>query len=75
MVIQMGQSRAGNNTPPMGLLGDYEDEVLNAGWNPAVPFLLHDVAQCSRTPEQPEERSTMDVDEFLDRVYALATHI
>ena len=75
MVIQMAQPRAGANTPPIGLSGDYEDEILNAGWNPAVPYLLNDVARCSRTPEQSEEQSAMDVDAFLDRVYALATQI
>ena len=76
MVIQMGQNRTGTNAPPIGLRSeDYEDEILNAGWNPAVPYLINDVARCSRTPEQPEEQSAMDVDAFLDRVYALATQI
>ena len=75
MVIQMGQHRTGTNPPPIAACGDYEDEILDAGWNPAVPYLLNDVARCSRTPEQPEEQSTMDVDAFLDRVYALATQI
>ena len=73
-VIFMEQHR-GTRKPPFVFAGDYEDEILSAGWNPAVPHLIQDVARYSRSPELPESLSTVDVDAFLDRVYALATQV
>ena len=74
MVIFMDQHRGAPKAPPLGFnAGDYEDEILNAGWNPEVPYLINDVVRCTRSPELPEDESTVDVDAFLDRVYALAT--
>ena len=62
-------------TPMAAGLALYAEEILHAGWNPAVPHLINDVARCARTRELCEEESTFDVDAFLDRVYALATQI
>ena len=76
MTMYMDQTWSGTDAPPMGLnLAAYGDEVLNAGWNPAVPNLINDVARYERSSESSRDLSTIDVDEFLDRVYALATQI
>ena len=73
MMNYMDRHRAGTEAPAIGLIaGDYEDEILNAGWNPAVPYLNNDVVRCARSPE---DESTVDVDAFLDRVYAVAAQI
>ncbi len=65
------------NLAPRGgfSLSAYEDEIQNAGWNPAVAFMFSDVVQSPRSPELPQDLSTVDVDVFLDRIYALATQI
>jgi len=76
MMSYMQRHRAATEAPAFGLnTGDYEDEVLHAGWNPAVPYLNNDVVRYARSPEATEYESTVDVDAFLDRVYAGATQI
>ncbi|HKA41406.1 MAG TPA: hypothetical protein VKF40_05380 [Burkholderiales bacterium] len=51
----------------------YTDEILCANWNPAIR-LAGAVNQNERRPRQrqPEDAMTIDVDAFLDRLYALA---
>ena len=55
----------------------YDDEVLCVNWNPAIHGLAASWYQTSGelSPELPEDLSTMDVDAFLSRVYALATQV
>ena len=55
--------------------GTYGEEIMNSNWNPAVIYMFKDVAQEPATAELPEDLSTVDVDTFLGRVYALATQI
>lgn len=73
MVIYLNEHRAA----PASVLknGAYGDEIMNANWNPAVAYLLDGVTQYTISPELPEDLSSVDVDAFLDRVYALATQI
>ncbi len=76
MVIYMDQHKVAQAAPRGGFSHDaYEDEILNAGWNPSVAFLFNDVVQSAQSPELPEDLSTVDVDAFLDRIYALATQV
>jgi len=55
--------------------GTYGDEIMHANWNPTVVYLFKDAAQRALSPELPFDLTTVDVDEFMDRVYALATQI
>lgn len=74
MVIYLDQHRAA--TPDSGSEnGTYGDEIMNSNWNPAVVYLSSDVAQRAISPELPDDASAVDVDAFLDKVYALATQI
>ena len=76
MVIYMDPYRATRAAPATVLKnGTYGDEIMNANWNPAVVYLFKNVAQCAISPELPADMSTVDVDEFLGKVYALATQI
>ncbi len=54
---------------------NYDDEIMNSNWNPAVVDLVYGGARHTGSPGLPDDLSTADVDEFLDRVYALATQI
>ena len=76
MVFYLDQYRAAN-AAPVGMLknGTYGDEVMYANWNPAVVYMANAVAQCALSPELPEDLTTIDVDAFLAKVYALATQI
>ena len=76
MVIYMDECRATRAAPVRVLKnGTYGDEILNANWNPAVVYMFNNVAQRALSPELPDDLATVDVDEFLGRVYALATQI
>jgi hypothetical protein len=76
MVIYLDQHRAHNAIPVSGWEnGTYGDEIMNSNWNPAVVYLSSDVAQHAISPELPDDAPAVDVDAFLDKVYALATQI
>ena len=76
MVIYLDQYRAVNTAPDAWLKnGTYGDEVMQAGWNPAVLQMLREPVHASPSPELPHDLSTVDIDAFLDRVYGLATLI
>ena len=53
----------------------YGDEIMNSNWNPAVVYLVNDGTQRVNSPDMPDDLSTVDADEFLSRIYALATQI
>ena len=76
MVIYLDQYRP-TKAAPVSVLknGTYGDEIMNSNWNPAVIYLLNDVAQRAISPELPEDLTTVDIDSFLGKVYALATQI
>jgi hypothetical protein len=76
MVIYLDQHRAPNATSDSGSKNDtYGDEIMNSNWNPAAVYMSCDVGQRAITPELPDDASAIDVDAFLDKVYALATQI
>jgi len=76
MVIYLDQHRAVSAIPGSGFKNStYEDEIMDSNWNPAVVYLGGDIAQRSISPELPDDDSTLDVNAFLDKVYALATQI
>jgi hypothetical protein len=55
----------------------YNDELLCANWNPEVPLLLRSGCQNEQgpSPQLPDNAAAIDVEGFLERVYALATHL
>ena len=76
MVIYLDQHRAPSAIPSNGLQNDtYGGEIMDSNWNPAVVYLGGDIAQRSISPELPDDDSTLDVNAFLDKAYALATQI
>lgn len=76
MVIYLDQHRATSATPGNGWNnGTDGDELMNSNWNPNVFYLSDDVARCAISPELPDDDSALDVNAFLDKVYALATQI
>ena len=76
MVIYLDQHRAASAIPGNGLKsGTYGDEIMNSNWSPAVVYLGGDIAQRSISPELPDDDAGLDVNAFLDKVYALATQI
>lgn len=48
----------------------YSDEVLCAGWNPAIALQQHAYFEQSRTPAIPLELVAVDVEQFLQKMYA-----
>jgi hypothetical protein len=76
MVIYMDEYRMAKAAPVSVLKnGTYGDEIMHASWNPAVVYMFSNVAQRAIGPELPVDLTTVDVDEFLGKVYALATQI
>lgn len=55
--------------------GTYGDDVLNAGWNPAVLHALHTPSQQALSPELPDDLSAIDVESLMNRIYALASQV
>ena len=54
--------------------GTYDAEVMEAGWNPAVLLALPERSTV-QSPELPPSMTNVDVDEFLSRVYGVASLI
>ena len=75
MVIYMDEYRTVKAAPATWLKnGTYGEEVMQAGWNPAVVDMLREPLPAP-SPDLPHDLSTIDVDAFLDRVHGLATVI
>jgi len=55
--------------------GTYDDDVMNANWNPAVLYAFSTPSQQSLSPEIPDDFSAIDVDSLMNRIYALASQI
>lgn len=55
----------------------YDEELMCVNWNPAIGVIAMSCYQTAQelSPELPEDLATVDVDAFLDRVYALASQI
>ena len=55
--------------------GTYDDDVMNANWNPAVLYAFSTPSQQSLSPDIPDDFSAIDVDSLMNRIYALASQI
>jgi hypothetical protein len=75
MIIYLDEFRTVKEAPATWLKnGTYGEEVMQAGWNPAVVNMLREPLPAP-SPELPHDLATIDVDAFLDRIYGLATTI
>jgi hypothetical protein len=57
---------------------NYNEELLCVNWNTAVavaPIALSRATSSSAIPDFPEFHAGVDIDEFVDHIYALATQI
>ena len=76
MVIYMDQYKTAKAAPATWLKnGTYGDEVMQAGWNPAVIQMLREPAATAASPELPHDMATVDVDALMSRIYGLAAMI
>jgi hypothetical protein len=48
----------------------YSDEVLCAGWNPAIALQQHAYMERSQASAMPPELVAIDIDQFLRKMYA-----
>ena len=55
--------------------GTYGADVMNTTRKSATLLALHTPAQTLLSPELPTDLSTIDMDDFLSRVYALASQV
>jgi uncharacterized membrane protein YqgA involved in biofilm formation len=71
MAIERQEKKAGKRTEPTRR---YDDEILSANWNPAIALVAMSCNQIEQglRSRLPEDLTMIDVDAFLDRVYALA---
>ncbi len=70
MVIGHQEKKAAKRTEPTRR---YDEEILSVNWNPAIALVAMSCYQTEQglRPRLPEDLTTIDVDAFLDRVYAL----
>ena len=76
MVIYMDNYRKTKTASRVEMSG-YDEELLCVNWNPAVSVFA---MTCYQTPQElspklPEDFSTVDIPEFMNRIYALASQI
>lgn len=76
MLIYLDDYRRAKSAQPVQY-GRYDEELLCVNWNPAVRVVA---LSCYQTPEElspqlPEDFTTVDVQAFMNRIYALATQI
>jgi hypothetical protein len=71
MIIEWQEKKAAKRTEPTHR---YDEEILSVNWNPAVALIAMSCYQTEQglRPQLREDLTTIDVDAFLDRVYALA---
>jgi hypothetical protein len=55
--------------------GTYGGTVMNANRNPATLYALNIPAQRTLSPELPDDLAKIDLDSFMNRIYALATQV
>ena len=63
----IGESRLKNGT--------YGDDVMNANWNPALLSAINLPSQQSLSPDLPDDLSAVDIELFMNRIYALASQV
>ncbi|HKA46267.1 MAG TPA: hypothetical protein VKF40_30020 [Burkholderiales bacterium] len=76
MVIYMEDYRKAQSSSVVKDAG-YNEELLCANWNPALQAFAMSCFQTAAelSPQLPEDFSNIDVEAFLDRIYALATQV
>jgi len=76
MLIYMDDYRKAKAAKPAEY-ARYDEELLCVNWNPAVRVLALNSFQRPEelSPALPEDFSTVDVQAFMNRVYALASQI
>ena len=70
MIMGRKEGKAAQRTEPTRR---YDEEILSVNWNPAIAQVAMSCYQTEQglRPRLPEDLTTIDVDAFLDRVYAL----
>jgi hypothetical protein len=76
MLVHLDDYRKAKAPQPRSY-GRYDEELLCVNWNPAVRLVARSSYQTPQelSPELPENFSTVDMQAFMSRVYALATQI
>ncbi|MEO7726618.1 MAG: hypothetical protein ABIS45_05145 [Burkholderiales bacterium] len=76
MVIYMDQYRMAKAAPAAWLKnGTYGGEAMQAAFHPVVLQLVSEKTAVTASPDLPDDMSNPDVDEFLQRIYELASLI
>ncbi len=76
MVIYMDEYRTAKAAPAAWLKnGTYGDEAMLASRHPVVIQLVSEKTPAAASPDLPDDMPNADVDEFLKRVYGLASLI
>ena len=73
MVIYLDQYR--NVTATVPRTPRYGEDIMNASWNPELAAVAAAATPYVQVPELPEDLSLIDVDEFMGRIYALASQV
>ncbi len=73
MVIYLDQYR--NVTATVPRTPRYGDDIMNASWTPELAAVAAAIPPQAQTPELPEDLSLINVDEFMSRIYSLASQI
>jgi hypothetical protein len=77
MVIYLDNYQKAKAARALTLEERYGEELLCANWNPMVGLSV--VCWCRRpqelNPPLPPDLASIDLDEFLDRVYAFASQV
>lgn len=76
MLIYLDDYRRAKSAKPVEY-GRYDEELLCVNWNPAVSVIAQSSYQRPQelSPALPEDFTAVDVQAFMDRVYALASQI
>lgn len=73
MVIYLDQYRNVTATAPR--TPRYGEDIMNASWNPELAAVAAAAHPRVQAPDLPEDLTQIDVDAFMNRIYALASQI
>jgi hypothetical protein len=76
MLVYLDDYRKAKAAKPVEY-GRYDEELLCVNWNPAVSVVALTSYQTAQelSPNLPEDFTAVDVQAFMNRVYALASQI
>ena len=73
------QAKAGMAQTNHGLTrlknGTDGDDVMDTAWSTATLHALHKPAPNALSPELPDDLTKIDIDSFMNRIYALASQV